>query len=236
MIANKPSNGTAAGSGMYLNLSVAEAEHSPTPFGGFCVKGVIPCHACWMCPAIMPETTIGLDDKFGRLENEIRLPTAKHTFVHLELETALLELSQEDAFDISQGETLAEAGFACLLARFRGNDPILHTFTRFPAVFGGLIQRRLPQCLSRLGRTRTFLISLTQLFPFGRPISNCSLAHSFTTLRRWWWATQDRLAYVLSPPRRMFLAKHCLAQVFSMFRCFYVASRGHSMFNYSIGS
>lgn len=177
MVPDKMGNSLSARSGVHLNLPFAEPPYRPTCKTSIFIEGgvSVPIYPC----LTVPKVAVSLNDQPSRLEHEVWLPTSKHSFVHLELETAFLELVVKKALNRCHflGERLPQSGLAYSLFRFyrkfvaQGVSFAPHTSAHFLTLFRGSFPTQI-----RL----TKLLSITR----HEPAENRGLAHPLACFRR----------------------------------------------------
>jgi len=225
MIPNKAGDGPGASGGVHLDLCIAETKDSPTLGSSFSIECVIPRDLLGMCPPVMPIAAIGLHNELGILKDEVRLPPTKHSLVHLESETSLLELAIQHDFNVRELKTLAQSDLALPLAGFRR----LVKFLQLCSVRcgKGSAKKRLALSLPSLKGDRVAKKGLATLLARFRGCFATKLGPAYLRppLRRE-RATPDSLAQVLSVFSRKSPTPKRLTEVLSVLRRKWTATTG----------
>jgi len=226
VVSHESSDSAGTSGGMHMNLVFAKVPDSPTLSSSVLIKGCVP----GTCSGdAMPIITIGFDNEVGVGKHKVDRPLAEHLFMHLELQTSLLEFGNEDALDAGHlgRKALAEAGLTLFLSRFRRMSVSKKMLIAKASLTDFLTM------FSRLGVSQVclayFLDGLWRVLMSEHRLA-LSLPHFWSALRLPHLFSRLRAALMAEG---VFLAQHSLACFLSLFRRSFVNSSCHFMFNYN---
>lgn len=189
MITNKASHSAGAGNGVHLDLAFPKTPDRPFSLSRL-VESCVPLS--YFRPR-MPIIPIGLNDQPSLLEHEVGLPPPKHGFVHLELESALLEFTIQEPLDGGHllGEYLVKSRLAHLLSSFWGRyafkGALAHLLTCLrrellaQSSLANLLTRFRRQSLSKTGLPKFLATNISQSW---RMTAKMRQAHPLDAFRR----------------------------------------------------